>query len=576
MEYLDSFKTEASLISQHGENMAFIVWSMGLYLNTSDLNQLATDCLTDSPGDKKIDFLKIDTEDNILYLVQGYYTTKEKEVAPANKASDLNTAIAWLTDGDIDAFPEGLKGQIQDAREAINDGSVTQVKLIYLHNCGESKQVQEELATAAKHMMTSLAALSINVSSYELGNRALNRLFLNQAANIVVTEDVVCPFTVSYEEQSEKWDAAIVTVNGTWLRDMFTQYQGDLFSANYRSYLGTARKYINQGIKSSAERSSNNFWAFNNGITILTQGYESKSKKTILHGISIINGAQTTGTLGMLPLSTNLDNVKILARIIQCTDPELISDIVRYNNTQNRISAWDSYGNDPCQSELKRQFNELKYDYICKRGFENHDSLLSIEICAQPLLAFLGKYKDANRSKTAVFESQTLYKEAFDRTKARHVLFVCCLNACVLQIKTENKNRVLGATSPVGDTDKRVYDMFAPIRARFLILAIIGDVLMKLNNKLTDKKEICLTPEYASSEKKSYQDVMAEMKPLVNMIVTQIAIYDSPNSFIGHYSDVNILSDVSSFVERGISTLRSSITQVEDVINNFMLFTCNG
>ena len=313
MEYLDSFKSETSLISQHGENLAFIVWSMGLYLNTSDLDQLAADCLTDCPGDKKIDFLKIDTEDNILYLAQGYYTTKEKEAAPANKASDLNTAIAWLTDGDIAAFPEGLKGQIQDARDAINDGSVTQVKLIYLHNCGESKQVQEELTTAATHMASSLAAHNIAVTPYEVGNRALNRLFLNQAANIVVTEDVDCPFAVSYEETSDKWDAAIMTVNGTWLRNIFTQYQGDLFSANYRSYLGTARKYINQGIKTSAERSSNNFWAFNNGITILTQGYESKPSNTILHGISIINGAQSTGTLGMLPAATRLDNVKILA-----------------------------------------------------------------------------------------------------------------------------------------------------------------------------------------------------------------------------------------------------------------------
>lgn len=576
MEYLDSFKSESSLISQHGENLAFIVWSMGLYLNTSDLDQLATDCLTDCPGDKKIDFLKIDTEDNILYLAQGFYTTKEKETAPANKASDLNTAIAWLTDGDIAAFPEGLKGQIQDARDAINDGSVTQVKLIYLHNCGESKQVQEELTTAATHMATSLAVHNITVTPYEVGNRALNRLFLNQAANIVVTEDVDCPFAVSYEETSDKWDAAIMTVNGTWLRSIFTQYKGDLFSANYRSYLGTARKYINQGIKTSAERSSNNFWAFNNGITILTQGYESKPSKTILHGISIINGAQTTGTLGMLPAATSLDNVKILARIIQCTDPELISDIVRYNNTQNRISAWDSYGNDPCQSELKRQFKELNYDYICKRGFENRDSLLSIEVSAQPLLAFLGKYKDANRSKTAVFESQTLYKEAFDRTKARHLLFVCCLNACVLQIKTENKNKVLSATNPIGDSDKRVYDMFAPIRSRFLILAIIGEVLTRLNNQLTDKKEICLTPDHANSNKKVYQDVVTEMKPLVNMIVTQIATYDTPNSFIGHYSDANVLTEVPAFVERGISTLRSSIPQVDEIINNFMSFTCNG
>ena len=63
MEYLDSFKKEAKLISQFGVNSAFIVWSMGLFLNTADLNQLASDCLTDCPGDKKIDFLNIDLDE---------------------------------------------------------------------------------------------------------------------------------------------------------------------------------------------------------------------------------------------------------------------------------------------------------------------------------------------------------------------------------------------------------------------------------------------------------------------------------------------------------------------------------
>lgn len=576
MEYLDSYKSELTLIAQYGDNAAFIVWSMGLYLNTSDLNQLATDCLTDCPGDKKIDFLKCDLEQNTLYIVQGYYSKVEKEVAPANKASDLNTAVAWLTDGDINAFPEGLKDLIQDARDAIQDGSVNQVKLIYLHNCGESKQVQEELATAAKHMESSLVNSGVTVSFSELGNSSLNRLFLNQAANIVVTDDIKCPFTISYEEPSDNWKAAVLTVNGSWLRDLFIQYHGDLFSANYRSYLGTARKYINTGIRGSAERSAKNFWAFNNGISILTQGYEEKDGKTILHGISIINGAQTTGSLGMIPPSTNLDEVKVLARIIQCTNPDLISDIVKYNNTQNRINSWDSYGNDPSQAELKRQFAELSYEYVCKRGFENRESNLSIELCIQPLLAFLGKYKDANRSKTAVFDSHTLYTEAFERVKARHVLFVSCLNTCIQEIKTENKNRVMANDASVGDSDKRIYDMFAPIRSRSFVLAIVGELLPKLNNLLKDKKEICLTPDYAKSDQKSYQEVVNEMKPLLNMVVVQIASYVLPASFATQYSDTNNISIISNKVEKDISMLKNSIPNIGEVIAKFMSFTCNG
>ena len=62
MNYTATFKSEETLINAYGEGNAFLVWVMGLYLDVSNLQDLADENLTDQGDDKKIDFLRIDYE----------------------------------------------------------------------------------------------------------------------------------------------------------------------------------------------------------------------------------------------------------------------------------------------------------------------------------------------------------------------------------------------------------------------------------------------------------------------------------------------------------------------------------
>src|SRR5574344_1968892 len=119
MDYIEKFKTEKNLIDQYTINKAFIVWAMGLYLDIADLEQLASDNLTDKGNDHCIDFLRLDREQGVLYIVQGYYTEKVKENAPARKASDLSKSCAWMVSGEITGFPEDRRPTILDFRDAL-------------------------------------------------------------------------------------------------------------------------------------------------------------------------------------------------------------------------------------------------------------------------------------------------------------------------------------------------------------------------------------------------------------------------------------------------------------------------
>lgn len=96
MAYIDAFRTNQSLIEKIGESNAHLVWTLAMLLQEPDLEYFASAALTDGSDDKKIDLLYIDRDEGKIILAQGYFNNKKRDSAPANKASDLNTAAAWL------------------------------------------------------------------------------------------------------------------------------------------------------------------------------------------------------------------------------------------------------------------------------------------------------------------------------------------------------------------------------------------------------------------------------------------------------------------------------------------------
>ncbi len=575
MRYYDKFKTETELISRYTEDKAFLVWAMGLYLDVQDLESMADDNLTDNGDDHGIDFLRYDEDAGTLYLAQGYHTNKVKQSAPATKAADLNAACAWLMKGEIERFNPEIRENITDARNAVLADDVQKIVLVYAHNCGESVDVHRELDMAKQTLTALLGEHQIEVMAIELGNESLERMFQNQAANIIVTDEIVCPFKVKYTEDAGTWKAAVLTISGQWLRDQYNNYSGDLFSANYRGFLGNSKQKINTGIKATAERSPKNFWAFNNGITILTTHLQQDADKTILSGMSIINGAQTTGSLGAIPISVDLSETSILARVIECSDPETINSIVKYNNTQNKITAWDSFSNDPIQMQLQEEFKQLGHDYNIKRGFSNRDSLLSVESALQPLLALSGKYKDANRSKTYLFESRSLYTEAFEHRGARNLLFASCLNTCLQVIKSENKDLVEAGGPGVSETDKKKRNLLAVIKFKYYIISILAESLHKLVSSLTETKRISFMPAYAKAASYDYNALVTLLKPIVNLMFPTI-VNELGDDFYSKYNDASTVEAIANKVEISLNSLKAISPEVQNTLSEVAGIVCNG
>jgi AIPR protein len=174
-----------------------------------------------------------------------------------------------------------------------------------------SKNVLDELRAVEDTARAALARYpsgqDINIFAEEICEAQLDRLYMQAERTVIVTDEITTIVPDAIEIKEEDWTSVVTTVGGSWLHDLYHRYKTDLFSANLRGYLGSRESdsNINNGIKTTAYEQPGNFYVYNNGITALVLDYElgrrlKGGRKLKINGISIVNGAQTTGSLASL------------------------------------------------------------------------------------------------------------------------------------------------------------------------------------------------------------------------------------------------------------------------------------
>ncbi|WP_257807043.1 AIPR family protein [Burkholderia glumae] len=549
MAYIDALNANAAFVEKLGEGNAHLVWTLAMYLEEPDFEALASEALTDGPDDKKIDFIYLDRDAKRIVFAQGYYGAKKADQAPANKASDLNTAAAWILSGDLDSVPEQLRTVISECRNAITESEIEVVELLYVHNYPESVNVTKELQTAAEHVRKAMNdSVAVTVIARELGTSMIEHLFATQDSHIEVKDQISCPAKIAFTEKGPTWKAYVASVPGEWLHGLYATYGDKLFSANYRGFLGiTRRRRINTGIRQSAETKPKDFWVFNNGITLLTLAHQSGKDDCELTGISIINGAQTTGSIGSVDIKrSDLKDVKVLCRMIECTDTQTINEIVKFNNTQNEITTWDQYSNDSEQNRIETEFFELGHVYNKKRGFQSKGDQIGIEEVAQPLLAFHGRYQDANRGKNQIFDRKPLYQNAFDGKKARHVLFVYSLARAIDERRIELKLKSTAKTIISMEEDQLA--LLRNLRFKHFLIAVTAQTIETIVGRKADSMTIAFSSDAAKVTNNTLIDLAARWAPIVEVILTFVASKLNLTEFVARASDDNLLSETAKHV----------------------------
>lgn len=454
-EFINSYEAREELKMMYGDN-ALMLYALQLRFDVEDIVAVASESLTDGHNDKKCDLIFVDRELGVAVVAQAYNKSnvKESDLAPSNKASDLNTAAAWVFASDIDMAPEQIKEAIIDLQEAIKDGEVSTVYFWYVHNMNEENNpaVKEELDILQLSVQKLVDSIyqnnSIKISAIEVGLNTINKWYVTSCRRITVDDELYIKNNFGgYEIKSDKWKAYVTAISGKWLRQLYLEKGEDLFSGNPRNYLGMGKRKnnINQGIITSVETDNDNFWAYNNGITALVNNYRpnDETNEIIINGITIINGAQTTGAISVAKTIEN--DFFIPARFIICNDPKIIEKIINNNNKQNEILPSDLRSNDKQQERLRRDFN--KYPALFYSGGRRNDKVVRNKevfdpyLVAQTLKAYHGDCVLAYNGKKILWDDDKEYNSVFiDQLTVEHIIYVYSLSRAIDQYKIRLKD----------------------------------------------------------------------------------------------------------------------------------------
>ena len=167
------------------------------------------------------------------------------------------------------------------------------------------------------------------------------------------------------------------------------------------------------------------FLVYNNGITALTLDYVlGKRSRGIyrikLTGISIVNGAQTTGSIGSLSREPR-ENLIVPIRLVKTNNEKIVENIVRYNNSQNKIQASDFRSTDSIQTRLRQEFlaiPQAEYDGGRRGGardaMRRRRNLLPSYTVGQALAAFHGDPVTAYDQKSEIWVKDGTYLKYFN------------------------------------------------------------------------------------------------------------------------------------------------------------------
>lgn len=332
---------------------------------------VAANSVTDGGSDNGIDAIYFDDKARRLYLVQSKWI-KSGVGEPEN--GDVKKFVAGIRDlfnMQFDRFNTKIQTMQPLLEKALDDPATRyEIVLVYTGANSLAEPSRRDLEDLKKEM---------NDTSEVVFTTTLNQGLLHSSLVASASGEPI-NLAVGLREWGHKTsphEAFYGQVSGEQIVDWWTKYRTRLFARNLRSMLGETE--VNAEIRQTIEKNPDVFWYFNNGITIVARraqramaGGAGRDFSTFhCDDISIVNGAQTVGTIGKFGESNPEKCSQILTPIriiVRGDDTTFGEDVTKTNNRQNRIENRDFVALDPEQSRLRSELSIDGLDYQVVRS----------------------------------------------------------------------------------------------------------------------------------------------------------------------------------------------------------------
>lgn len=183
---------------------------------------------------------------------------------------------------------------------------------------------------------------------------------------------------------NDEYTAYLCSIPGAILADLYNKYGGRLLEGNVRSFL-TAKGKINREIRNTILNNPEMFFAYNNGIA--ATAYDVKVEYgdicpyiTEITSLQIVNGGQTTASLAAAVINdkvkaNGLRDIYVPMKLSVVTPEkamELIPNIAKYANKQNKVSDADFFSNHAFHIRIEELSRRVLAPAVMGNQFGTH------------------------------------------------------------------------------------------------------------------------------------------------------------------------------------------------------------
>jgi len=419
----------------------------------------AANAVVDGGDDNGIDAIHYSAAQNLLVLCQAKWRRDGKGEPDSAEVAKFCTGIKDLIDRRLERFNERVAAKqvaIDQSLQTFN----CRIVLVIIHT-----SVVADLAEhAARHLQGLLAELNdaAPLAQIEVINQGrIYESMLRGSSPAAIDLDLSL---INWGKVDAPHVAFYGTISGEQIADWWRRYGEALFERNLRSVLGSTD--INQLITNTIATAPEDFWYFNNGITVTAKTIE-KTPQGVgkdfgvfrAKGANIVNGAQTVSTVGVFAHDPErLKQVRIPIRVIslESAPSELGAKITKYTNTQNRIEARDFISQDPMQLRIRGELlmDGVEYNLIRRESFSSSEKSFDLEEATTALACASGDSDLAVAIKTGIGRfwadtSRAPYTTIYNGGTASYRLYnsvlVCRVIETVLRVEAAKLPKSSGA-----------------------------------------------------------------------------------------------------------------------------------
>lgn len=332
---------------------------------------IAARAVTDGAGDNGIDAIYFDESNRRLYLVQSKWMKNGVGEPDNGEVKKFVGGIYDLFNLQFERFNAKVQAMETIIESALDDPNTRyEIVIAYTGASPLSEPSRRDLEDLKKEMNDTSEVVFTTV----LNQSALHGSLVSSASGEPINLQIGIK---EWGHKTSPQEAYYGQISADQITDWWGKYRTRLFARNLRSMLGETD--VNAEIRQTLEQRPGSFWYFNNGITIVCRraqramsGGTGRDFATFhCDDISVVNGAQTVGTIGKFAEGQPEKCADVLVPIriiVRGEDVSFGEEVTKTNNRQNRIENRDFVALDPEQSRLKSELAIDGVDYQLVRS----------------------------------------------------------------------------------------------------------------------------------------------------------------------------------------------------------------